>query len=102
MLQLNRTLQTPTAPVWNALHLVSTKKISLLMGRSLAIALLQFAQLSATDLGFKEDELDGYLGHFMWERFAKEYKKDLYIFFLECIAEISPPPYATFEGVGVV
>ena len=36
-------------------------------------------KISVPDLGLKEDELDGHLGHFMWERFAKEYKKDLYI-----------------------
>ena len=50
-------------------------------------------------LGLKEDQLNGYLGQFMWDRWAKEYHKDPFIFFLECLPEIYPPFRSQYNGV---
>ena len=55
-------------------------------------------KVALPDFGLQEDHLELYLGHFMWERWALEYKKDKFLFFLECLAEIQLPFHSEFEG----
>ena len=43
--------------------------------------------------GMKPQDLSSYLGWFMWDRNCREMKKDKFIHFLRCAAEIRPPNY---------
>ena len=41
--------------------------------------------------GMKPKDLGSYLGQFMWHRYAKQRKLDMFLFFLKCAAETYPP-----------
>ena len=51
------------------------------------------------DIGVREEYLDGYLGHYMWDRWVAEYGKAPFIFFLQCMTEMYPPCLSQFRGV---
>ena len=41
--------------------------------------------------GMKPRDVHSYLGAFMWHRYAKQRKLDMFLFLLKCSAEIFPP-----------
>ena len=43
--------------------------------------------------GMKPKDLNSYLGWFMWTRYCKQRKLDLFVHFLSCVADIRPPTY---------
>ena len=43
--------------------------------------------------GLKPQDLGSYLGWFMWDRNCRQLKKDKFLHFLRCAAEIRPPSY---------
>ena len=43
--------------------------------------------------GMKPKDLNSYLGWFMWTRYCKQRKLDLFVHFLRCVADIRPPSY---------
>jgi hypothetical protein len=52
--------------------------------------------------GMKPKDLGSYLDHFMWHRYCKQRKLDMFKFFLSCAAELYPPtskqlPCAVFQ-----
>ena len=49
--------------------------------------------------GLKPRYLDSYLGAFMWMRYAKQRDFDMFIFFLECAAEINRPFVSEYTAV---
>ena len=59
--------------------------------------------------GMKPKDLPSYLGWFMWDRFSRQRKMDLFPHFLSCVAEVRPPTYkkefqlpvATMSRIGV-
>ena len=59
--------------------------------------------------GMKPKDLPSYLGWFMWDRFSRQRKMDLFLHFLSCVEEVRPPTYkkefqlpvATISRIGV-
>ena len=48
------------------------------------------------EFGMRVDDVDAYIGLYMWMRYVKRRNLDLFTFFLQCAAELSPPRYSTF------
>ena len=50
------------------------------------------------DFGMRVDDVDSYIGTYMWLRYVKRRNLDAFLFFLKCAGEMNPPRRSLFSG----